>query len=97
MRFGYLPRTSNPVEGVRLTEGWVPGVVLSDIGLPGLDGFGVARCLRQGSATATARLVAITGYNDEETCHLAHESGFDHVLFKPTDLEELLRLLAASA
>ena len=84
-------------EGVTLAEEWVPRVVLSDIGLPGLDGFGVARRLRQNPAMANARLVAITGYGCEETRRLAHESGFDHILFKPADPAELLRLLATSA
>jgi DNA-binding response OmpR family regulator len=80
---------------VRLAEGWVPSVLC--IGLQGLDGFSLARHLRQNLATAAVRLVGITDYDDEEICQLAHESGFDHVLFKPTDAEELLRLLAASA
>jgi CheY-like chemotaxis protein len=83
-------------DGVRLAKDWVPGVVLSDIGLPGLDGFGVARCLRRNPATAEARLVAITGYGSEETRRRARESGFDYCLTKPADPDELERLLAAS-
>jgi CheY-like chemotaxis protein len=65
-------------------------VVLCDIGLPRLAGFGVARALRQGEA----RLVAITASGDEETCRQARESGFDHFLVKPVDPVRILQLLA---
>lgn len=81
-------------EGVRLAREWVPDVVVSDIGLPGLDGFGVARALRQDSLTANIRLIAVTGYGDEATRRRAEASGFDFFLTKPADPEVLLRLLA---
>jgi CheY-like chemotaxis protein len=84
-------------DGVTLAEGWLPDVVLSDLGLPGLDGFGVARHLRQNPATAKVRLLAITGYSGEEVRRRARESGFDQILTKPANPEEVLRLLATPA
>jgi two-component system CheB/CheR fusion protein len=71
-----------------------PEVVLLDIGLPGLDGYQVARRLRQGRRTAGALLVALTGYGQEEDQHRAREAGFNHHLTKPVDLPVLYELLA---
>ncbi|MBI2876111.1 MAG: PAS domain-containing protein [Candidatus Tectomicrobia bacterium] len=71
-----------------------PDVVLLDIGLPGMDGYEVARRLRQRADLPPMRLVAITGYGQEEDRQQAREAGFDHHLIKPIDPEELLRLLS---
>jgi PAS domain S-box-containing protein len=81
-------------QGVEAAKGWRPDVVLCDIGLPGLDGCGVARALRLNPATARARLLALTGYGQEEDRRRSREAGFDHHLVKPADPEELQRLLA---
>jgi two-component system, sensor histidine kinase len=82
-------------DGVRLGREWAPQAVLCDIGLPGLDGYGVARKLRADPATAKALLVAVTGYGQDEDRVKAREAGFDHHLIKPADPSELQRLLAA--
>ncbi len=73
-----------------------PQVVLLDIGLPGLDGYQVASQLRQRRRTASALLVALTGYGQEEDQRLAREAGFDHHLTKPVDLLVIHELLARS-
>jgi PAS domain S-box-containing protein len=82
-------------EGVQAATAWEPDVILCDIGLPGLDGYGVARQLRRHPATAGVRLLALTGYGREEDKRRTREAGFDHHLVKPADPEELLRLLAS--
>jgi len=82
-------------EGVGAATAWRPDVVLCDIGLPGLDGYGVAAALRQDPGTARTRLVAVTGYGDDESRRRARASGFDEVLVKPADPQALLGLLAA--
>ena len=82
-------------DGVRLGREWGPQVVLCDIGLPGLDGYGVARELRADPTTARSLLVAVTGYGQDEDRRKAREAGFDHHLVKPADPAELQRLLAA--
>ncbi len=69
-----------------------PDVVLCDVGLPGLDGFEVARRLR--AAGSTAMLVALTGYASFEDVQRALGAGFDHHLAKPTDLDRLYAVLA---
>src|SRR5207302_1843494 len=70
-----------------------PEVVLIDIGLPDMNGYEVARHLRNWPELAGARLVAITGYGQEEDRRLSLEAGFSQHLTKPVDPEELLRLL----
>ena len=71
-----------------------PEVVLLDIGLPGIDGYEVARQLR--GRGSNARLVALTGYGQPEDVRRAQDAGFNAHLVKPVDLQRLLRDLAAS-
>jgi CheY-like chemotaxis protein len=82
-------------EGVRLTQEWLPDVVLCDIGLPGLDGYGVAIALREHPATAQVRLIAVTAYGSDEDRQRSQEVGFERHLVKPVYPGELLELLAA--
>jgi PAS domain S-box-containing protein len=82
-------------EGVQAAQGWRPGIVLCDIGLPGLDGYGVARELRLNPTTAKVRLLALTGYGAEEDQRRSRQAGFDAHLVKPADPEQLQRLLAS--
>jgi CheY-like chemotaxis protein len=66
-----------------------------DIGLPGLDGYGVAHHLRQ-TFGSSLLLVALTGYGLPEDRRRALEGGFDAHLTKPVTLRAILRLLAES-
>ena len=72
---------------------YTPEVVLLDIGLPQLDGFEVARRLRQRPELRQARLVAITGYGRDEDRRRSAEAGFDLHLTKPVDPLDLQPLL----
>jgi PAS domain S-box-containing protein len=71
-----------------------PDVVLLDIGLPGMDGFEVARRLRQELGMREALLVAMTGYGQEEDRRHSQEAGFNAHLVKPVDLAALRSLLS---
>ena len=68
---------------------FVPEVVLLDIGLPGIDGFEVARRLRAIPETRRAFVVAMTGYGSPEDRAKAAAAGFDEYLLKPVDLDLL--------
>ena len=70
-----------------------PDAALIDIGLPGIDGYEVARRIR--ADVPGARLVALTGYGQPEDRERALAAGFDVHLVKPVDPEQLQRLLAA--
>jgi two-component system CheB/CheR fusion protein len=70
-----------------------PQVVLLDIGLPGMNGFDVARQLRARYQSPRPLLIAISGYGQEEEIQQSLEAGFDHHLIKPvapTVLEQIL-------
>ncbi len=72
-----------------------PEVVLMDIGLPGMDGYEVAKRLRQQHSAEKVMLVAMTGYGQDEDRRRAEEAGFDHHLVKPVDPDILQDLLAS--
>lgn len=72
---------------------FLPEVVLLDIGLPGMDGFEVARRFRAMPALAGALLIAMTGYASPEDLIAAKQAGFDEHLVKPVDLEVLRQWL----
>jgi CheY-like chemotaxis protein len=71
-----------------------PHMVICDIGLPGMDGYEVAKSLRAEDATRGAYLVAITGYGQEDDRRRALEAGFDRHMTKPVGLLGLKALLA---
>ena len=73
---------------------FLPEAVVLDIGLPGEDGYDVARRLRQHPATREALLIALTGYGQREDVARATEAGFDHHFVKPADPEALAHCIA---
>ncbi|HVG09721.1 MAG TPA: chemotaxis protein CheB [Thermoanaerobaculia bacterium] len=94
--YGHQVRiASDGREGLEAARRFLPEIVLCDIGLPnGLDGYEVARRMRQDPALRAMSLVALTGYGQEEDQRRAREAGFDLHLTKPADPEKLERLLA---
>lgn len=74
---------------VRLAGELRPDVAIVDIGLPEIDGYEVARQLKANADTARIRLVALTGYGQQEDKQKAVEAGFDEHLTKPVDPEAL--------
>jgi signal transduction histidine kinase/ActR/RegA family two-component response regulator len=74
-----------------------PGVVLIDIGLPGMDGYELARALRKEEQFRTTPLVAVTGYANDSDRQRAEQAGFDHHLSKPVELSAVQTLLASLA
>jgi PAS domain S-box-containing protein len=70
-----------------------PDLMLVDIGLPGTDGYEVARAVRRDPDLARCTLVALTGYGREEDKRAAEAAGFDAHLVKPVDMQALRALL----
>jgi CheY-like chemotaxis protein len=93
--YGHAVQTAHDGRAaLALAADFVPQVVLLDIGLPGLDGYAVARQLRRQPGLEGAMLVALTGYGQEEDRRRSREAGLDRHLVKPVDPAELERLLA---
>jgi len=82
------------IDALPLLEEFQPQVVLLDLGLPGLDGYEVARRMRATPAGAGVKLVAVSGYGNEEAKERSRLAGFDRHLIKPVDPSELCALLA---
>ena len=79
-------------EGLDLARTKAPEVALVDIGLPGFDGYEVARRLKALPAPP-AVMIALTGYSEPEDRQRAKDAGFAAHLVKPVDPDELSRLL----
>lgn len=73
-----------------------PDVILLDLGMPGMDGYEVARRLRQHPQGKHATLIALTGWGQEEDRKRTRETGFHHHLVKPLNLRDLQSRLAAT-
>jgi len=83
-------------DAVGLAAAYRPEAVLLDIGLPGMNGYEVARRLRALPGCENAILVAVTGYGQDEDRRRSRESGCDHHLTKPVEPAVLQSLLAAA-
>ena len=82
--------------GVEKARSFRPEVVICDLGLPGLDGFGVARAIRADPALARTYLVAMTGYASAEDQRMAADAGFDRHLAKPVPVEMIQEVLSTT-
>jgi CheY-like chemotaxis protein len=81
------------MEALRLAGSFRPQIVLLDIGMPGLDGFEVARRLRAMRDGTALRIVAITGWGQDADREKSRQAGFDVHLVKPVEPTELVRVL----
>ena len=84
----------NGTEALRVARKHSPHLVLLDIGLPGMDGFDVARRLRKLGKARRAVLLAVTGYSQPDDRLHALAAGFDDYLVKPVDANELKQFVA---
>ncbi len=79
--------------GLLMLQSFRPEVAFVDVGLPGMDGYELARLARSLPATRGTRLVALTGYGQAEDRRRALDAGFDAHVAKPVDpgtMEDLL-------
>jgi len=83
---------SNGPEGISRAGAFKPDVTIVDVGLPGMDGYEVARTLRVEYGDSLF-LIALTGYSQPEARTRSLEAGFDRHLVKPIDIEQLVRVL----
>ncbi|MEY2918806.1 MAG: hypothetical protein RL261_111 [Pseudomonadota bacterium] len=81
-------------QALEVAREFVPDAAILDLGLPDLSGYDVARQMRSEPTLATVRLIALSGWGQDEHQQQARQAGFDHHLIKPADPDELLALLA---
>ena len=93
---GHEIRCANSGEAaLRLCREFQPEAVLLDIGLPGQDGYEIARKIRGLPGGTELKLIAVSGYGHEAAVARGREAGFDRYLVKPVDPEKLSALLTA--
>ena len=92
---GHEVHTANDgLEAVEASATLRPDVILLDIGLPRLDGYEAARRIREQRRGEGLKLVALTGWGQEEDRRRSEEAGFDAHLVKPVDVDVLAKILA---
>lgn len=91
----YDVRTAQDAEtGLRVAAAFKPHLILSDIGLPGMDGYQLAPALRKAAGTRKMTLAAVTGYGLASDRARSQAAGFDYHLVKPLDADFLLDFVA---
>jgi CheY-like chemotaxis protein len=91
---GHEVRTAHDgLSAVEIAIEYRPDVVLLDIGLPGLNGYEVAKRLRKLPALSHATLIALTGYGQDTDRQTSLQAGFDHHLVKPARFDQLNKIL----
>ncbi len=86
----------DPASALSSVESFVPELVLLDIGLPGMDGYALAKRLRAAVSPREVRFIAISGYGLAADRQRSADAGFDEHLVKPVDLATLQRSIARS-
>lgn len=94
---GHNVRTAyDGASGLEVAREFSPDFAFLDIGMPGLNGYEVARQLRQSRDSQRLVLTAVTGWGQEKDRQMSRSAGFDHHLVKPVELAELLAVLEGS-
>jgi CheY-like chemotaxis protein len=83
--------------GLRAAEAFQPALAFLDIGMPGMDGYQLARKLRMNERNRWIMLVAVTGWGQDSDKMRAREAGFDYHIVKPLDPTQLPAILSAAA
>jgi signal transduction histidine kinase/response regulator of citrate/malate metabolism len=78
---------------LELADDYRPAVILLDIGMPGLDGYAVARSIRSNPRLMDVILIAVTGWGQMQDRQRSHDAGFDYHLVKPISLDSLREIL----
>jgi CheY-like chemotaxis protein len=83
----------NGQEALAAFSAFQPEVALLDIGMPELNGYEVARRVRQGSLGRAVTLIAVTGWGQDRDKAQSLAAGFNHHLTKPIEADRLLEML----
>lgn len=85
-----VAQAADGIEAINLAQRFRPSIIIMDIGLPGMDGYEVARRLRREPQFAKTSLLALTGWGSKHDRELAKQAGFDLHLVKPVAFADLL-------
>jgi CheY-like chemotaxis protein len=92
---GYQVEVAADAPGaLEIAARWKPQIIVLDLGLPEVDGWELARQLRQIDGLSTVRIVALTGYGSERDRERSREAGIDQHLLKPIEISQLVQAFA---
>jgi PAS domain S-box-containing protein len=91
----HVTTAKDGLEGLSAARMVRPDIVLCDIGLPGIDGYEIARAFHADAELRSIPIVALSGYAQPDDLRRAADAGFSHHLAKPADIERIEALLAA--
>jgi CheY-like chemotaxis protein len=95
---GHDPRfETDPRRAIETAAEFGPELVLLDIGLPGMDGYEVAACLREQPRNAGCRIIALSGHGPDGDRERSKAVGIERHLLKPVDIATLMRAVAGDA
>ena len=84
---------SNATEGIKVATRSKPDLIISDIGLPDMDGYELMQKLRKTKGLESVPAIALSGYSHPEDKNLSLEAGYSAHLTKPTDMRKLISLI----
>jgi len=88
---GHDVRTAyDGIQALSVAHAFRPQAIVLDLGMPGMDGFEVARTVRADPELTHVRLIALSGYGQQEDTRKSSEAGFDRHLVKPVDPEKVI-------
>ena len=91
-KFGHITHTSlSGADALACLEEFKPDIVMLDIAMPKMNGYELARQIRERAGYEQVPIVAITGLSQESDQELAREAGIDEYLIKPVSIADLLR------
>ena len=91
---GYTAKTAHDgPSSLEAARSFQPTAIVLDVGIPGMDGYEVARQLRKEHSGKHILLIAVTGHGTDDDHGRSREAGFDHHLVKPINLKNLIALL----
>ena len=89
--------THDGLKAIAAAEEFAPEIAFIDVGLPGRDGYAVARALRELAETASSTLVAVTGWGQDDDRRRSLEAGFRIHLVKPVEPQQIIDIVDAAA
>ena len=93
-RRGHAVKTAlSGMEAIQIINDFAPHVVVSDIGMPGMDGYEMMKSLREDPDLAPFKSIALTGFDPQTESQRAREAGFDAQMTKPIEFDQLFAMI----
>jgi CheY-like chemotaxis protein len=86
-------KVSSAAKALEMMESWKPDLLVSDINMPGEDGFSLIQKIREHNETRVTPVIAVTGYGSQMDQEKIRQAGYSDVLIKPVNPEQLVSMI----